>query len=349
MCEVGSNIRIKTNLSPDQEARTNQTLLDQLRLKRDRDEVQLLPAKLKPEQLRLFRTTETAAQTYLRSKLHKYGFHPDKMPIFVPLFYTRQELDNKDKGECMGDIDIETGLCRIKPSFVDPFDDMSSIIHELSHASAKRVGSFFFSRETANDHSPVVSQRKWTSGVCFLDDQLQIMGEGIEEGLTFFDQVEFYRSYLQNQFSDKYNQRIAWAANPYLLKNQFARLNTSLYSNIEPEDIAPFIHAIGPKLKALHAIQFPELDTTHLREYLIIRRLCEIIGKNQTGFADKTKEEQIIKGRSILDTGRYMRDFDIKLVLSPFLNPQQIDSLLRLKPHAKAGEIDAVMRMLSSL
>jgi hypothetical protein len=310
----------------------------------------LLPADLKPEALTALRKVETAAHNFFRNKFTRLGLTTKDEIMFPEVHYAKREKNHKAKEggyKEAGYFEPYSGLCVVYPNEKgdDIFDSYSVIAHELSHGTVMGEARFNFPQDKTQ-----TLQSSYAMGMDIPGGNFIALGKGIEEGMVFFDQAEFFEQELDKIDPKEFDRRRQWAetAGKSVLSDDLAKIDQRLYGVITPKLIMPFINVIKPGIRILDKLKVPHLEVQALREYLFARKLCEVFGRRmQPPIGMVTTEDVIKRGRDLLDKERYTKTGEAHRVIVGIIGGKNAKELFALEDHADAAKIDSVMNILA--
>ncbi len=302
---------------------------------------EIRPIRLSVEQRRQADQVEAATREYLLGKMRRLGLAEDSLLALPKVHYERRKKGKKGEG---GTFSPSTNIA-IAFRHNDFFDTLKVVPHELSHASVSSEVHFYFPEEEPQELTIVRA-----SGMEFIENRRR-QGVGIEEGMTLLDEVDFYTTYMPDNFPTQYQRRREFAASD-AIKKQYEQIDQSLYGPLDPEIVAPVISLYRPLPRLLKRFDVPQSATiatvTMLKEYLFIRKLCEIVGRNVSegkDFPTVDAEEAIRIGRDILDRDRYKRTGSARKDIVVALGEENAKKIFQLRDHDEDG-IDDAMRVL---
>lgn len=298
------------------------------------------PVKLTPEQTTQVREVEGAAREHITAKMRRLGVSEDKIPYLPPVHYGKKQGRNDDERSGYYDYYNNIPVVLVDSNLGDFFDVLKVIPHELAHSSVRREVRLYFSEKPlesayAQGMEVVGGQRKKASG--------------IEEGMTYMDEVDFFNTYLKEKYPQKYEKRREWSGSDRL-KEEVGKIDQTLYGLLTPDILTPFVAAVGPNLKLLgKSLQGPLINTKlAVKEFLFARKLCEIVGRNAANSenaVDVDTEEAISRGRDILDRDRFLRTGDAHRAIVKALGGKNAKAVFALGAHDEE-HIDDAMRIL---
>lgn len=306
---------------------------------------EILPVRLTPEQYAQVREVESAACDHITAKMRRLGVPEDKIPNLPAVQYAkkREPEDDKRKGYYASITNMPVVF--VDNKFGDFFDVLTAIPHELTHASVSREVRLYFPE---NLSKPLESE--YAGGMEVIGGQKK-KASGIEEGMTYLDEVDFFNTYLKEKYPLKYQKRREWSVSKRLERYR-NKIDQTLYGSLTPDLLTPFVVAAGPTIPLLNkALHLPQIDTElSVKEYIFARKLCEIIGRNAANSenaADIDTEEAISRGRDILDRDRYLRTGGAHRAIVKVLGGSNAKAVFALKAHDEE-HIDDAMRILVS-
>lgn len=302
----------------------------------------LISANLTPDALKRLTEVEKATHTYFTEKFKKLNI-PEYESIAFPEIVYAKKKDSEKKLQASAHFHQPTGLCIVWPNEkgTDIYDSYASIAHELSHGSTKRESRYSFPKDKATEKYQEVQ----TLGLGIVGGNFKSLGVGIEEGMAYFDQVDFSNQYLSNMYPAEYNKRKNWIK---ALKRDVLEIDQKIYGKLTPEILVPFIRAEGLKVDFLKGIRVPVLQIKALKEFMLTRKLCEIVGRKASPVTTNIPSDEAIKrGREILDKERYTRTGDAHREVFKILGGKNTKYLFALGGHESDAHIDAVMNMLA--
>jgi hypothetical protein len=319
---------------------------------RKRQIAELRYARLSPDKLDQARAVESACKEYFAAKMLRLGLPAESMLELPGVYYTHPKYKkDKDTG---GNFVAFTNVTQVFVSPQDFFGTLNRIPHEQSHAGVSREVDYPFPDNEDLSKAVIVG------GLGFIEDHKE-KGEGMEEGMVLWDQVNFFHTYMSKMYPAAYSRarnllipsRRMIGQSPYaVIKDYQSNVDPSLYGRIHEniEHIIPFLSfpRLAERIPILKAIGEPELQTPGMiKEYLFGRKLGELVGRNASGTYDASMDTDtaIKAGRDILDRDRYLRTGDARQQVIRVLGDDKAQKVFSLHAHDKAN-IDGAMHTL---
>ena len=261
-----------------------------------------------------FKGIEAAAGNLINAKLSRLEI---TIPPFEPVTYaTNPKGDNRE-----GYYDPLVGAVVYTNRPVADFDKYSTIAHAVSHLSTKNEVRQYMSSDKDAPH------QTWSSGAEVAGNK-NTLGGALEEGMATMDQVDFFNTYLQINFPDEYAKRRRAAESKEIKKQVERMVENRRYGEVNALTLVPFVvlethnrPVLGPKVVAI-------LDVVRLKEYLLARKMCDVLGKSLAGDKIMRPDEYIQLGRDLIDKDRYLRTQDahrgiVAVMGSAFEDPKE--------------------------
>ncbi len=307
------------------------------------------------EQRAVARRVEQATREYFRRKLDRLGLPDDSLMDLPEVHYTHPEEKSKNGQKENGYYSVDNNIVVVFANLKirDFFDVLGYVPHETSHASVSKEILFNFRGDKAENFTKTTA-----IGMEFIEAG-KTMASGIEEGMVYFDQVDFFHTNMRTLFPKDYNRRKRWTTTDksgrrkwidatFLERDYDAAVDSSLYGSFNSQHVLPFVNFDGISL--LRKVIPPSLSIDQLKEYLFIRKLCELVGRNTSGTFDPEidTETAVNTGRDILDKDRYLRTGDASQQIIAILGEENAQKVFQLKDHDD-DNIDDAMRVLTTV
>ncbi len=306
----------------------------------EKTKAHLLPAALTPEQHSLVNGVEVATQEYFAVKMHRLGIPENLISPLPNVQYAISQPDGKSRGDYnsahdMPVVYVDGFIANGSRNF---FDVLSTIVHELGHASVNQELRFYFSEDPEGFEGIIPAIGLEAIG------NRKLKATGIEEGMVLFDEVDFFNTYLKKMFPKEYAKRYKWSKGSFVVDHVARLLNLP----IEYTSLTPFLRESGHAFPIIGDFFQKTLinSLTMFKEYMFTKKLCEIVGRNSVGQGEKIDAEEAIQyGHDILDRDRYIRSHQAHRAIVHALGGKNAKAIFQLKAHDKE-HIDEAMKIL---
>ncbi|OGG13432.1 hypothetical protein A3D77_05050 [Candidatus Gottesmanbacteria bacterium RIFCSPHIGHO2_02_FULL_39_11] len=299
----------------------------------------LLSAELSHEVSTQLKTIEEAAKEELTRKMRSLGVHnvSERLPeiqYVAPV--------SKDDYQKTGYYHTAYHLpvIVVGGTSSDIVDLGSFIMHELSHTSTSSEIKLLF------QNGKIVNSGGVT-GMEVGGGNFSTLASGIENGLAVADQVDFFRDYLSIHFPKDYNKRLEWYEKRKR-RPDYQKIDKSIFGPIYKEATLPFLYPANVRLPLNIQFSHPALDINSLKNYLMVNRLCEVIGNYLIAHNSLIlpKNEAAKIGRNFLDEYRYKRSNDAHSVIVRIFRGR--DAKILFSAGDRMENIDHAMKVISS-